>query len=68
MAGNAEAENTPAIPGASLLNDWKVRNNSRPFDEAAAERYLDRTHDAFASRITGIIDTLLTDKASHKAE
>lgn len=55
-----------ANPSVSAFGDRKVRNNGVPFDEAAAERYLDRTDEVFASRVPGMIDFLLADSASRK--
>lgn len=57
---NARNTVTPLpIPPASALDGWKVKNNSQPFDEEAALRYLARNEDLFAERLACIIDTAL---------
>lgn len=47
------------IPPASALDDWKVKNNSAPFSEEAALRYLAQNESQFADRVASIIDNAL---------
>ncbi|WP_162488086.1 hypothetical protein [Azospirillum lipoferum] len=57
---NARNTVTPLpIPPASALDGWKVKNNSAPFSEEAALRYLARNESLFAERVASIIDNAI---------
>ncbi|KAA0578190.1 hypothetical protein FZ029_10015 [Azospirillum sp. Sh1] len=47
------------IPPASALDGWKVKNNSAPFSEEAALRYLAQNESQFVERVASIIDNAL---------
>ncbi|MBF5095923.1 hypothetical protein F1643_17410 [Azospirillum sp. INR13] len=51
------AEKAP-IPSANTLGGWKIENNSPPFDEDKALRYLERTEKIFERRLGNFIDSI----------